>query len=147
MRVCVCSRERVLEREKERALPRAGSRGAAAATALSARGGGTAGGGGRYARGVRRQLLRRRLSAPRYGAPPPVLLPSPSAPLPPVLLGRRADGGRKYDSFWARGATQRGVQLCAVCGFAAPYTCRVTGMRLCSKGCFKVHGETQLKGQ
>lgn len=79
--------------------------------------------------------------------PPPVLLPSPSAPLPPVLLGRRADGGRKYDSFWARGATQRGVQLCAVCGFAAPYTCRVTGMRLCSKGCFKVHGETQLKGQ
>mmetsp|Transcript_46400 Transcript_46400/g.110561 ORF Transcript_46400/g.110561 Transcript_46400/m.110561 type:complete len:165 (+) Transcript_46400:114-608(+) len=55
--------------------------------------------------------------------------------------------GATYFDIVSPAPVKAGLHLCSVCGFEAPYTCRVTGMRLCSKGCIKVHGQTHLKGQ
>ena len=43
-------------------------------------------------------------------------------------------------------AHAKGKRLCSICGFDAPYTCRITGMLLCSKACFRAHDQTRLKG-
>lgn len=43
-------------------------------------------------------------------------------------------------------AHAKGKRLCSICGFDAPYTCRITGMLLCSKACFRAHEQTRLKG-
>mmetsp|Transcript_38643 Transcript_38643/g.62286 ORF Transcript_38643/g.62286 Transcript_38643/m.62286 type:complete len:162 (+) Transcript_38643:74-559(+) len=43
-------------------------------------------------------------------------------------------------------AHAEGRHLCSMCGFASAYTCRITGMRLCSKTCYRAHDQTKLKG-
>ncbi|EKX40157.1 hypothetical protein GUITHDRAFT_113638 [Guillardia theta CCMP2712] len=60
----------------------------------------------------------------------------------------QAYGASYYDIVSPPPGKNEGIakKLCSICGYIAPYTCRITGMRFCSRPCLRVHEETRLKG-